>query len=227
MPELDPFDARLAKAVHSFADRASTRVDAVEVTRRAAAAHPRSRGAWLSAPLPVPAIVVILSLLLLVLFAWTLAGAPRQSDPLPQPAATLPADLLAPTHVTGTGEVAIQVPGSTTPVGGVDRTTGIVVVTTDTTDDVRANGTGALELRVDAIASLGFVAGTLHLESPLGAWDGPCTGATWDAMPNGRLDCRLAGSGAWTGLTYLRTTQTTDAGTSVGGVILPDATPAP
>lgn len=226
MPELDPFDARLAKAVHAFADRASTRVDAVEVTRRAAAAHPRSRGAWLGAPLPVPAVVVILSLLLLLLFALTLAGASRRGDP-PAPLATLPADLLAPVHVTGTGEVSLQSSGSTRLVDGVDRTTGIVIVTTDTTDDVRANGTGVFELRVDGSATLGFVSGTLHLESALGAWDGPCTGATWDGVPNGRLECRLAGSGAWDGLAYYRTTRTTATGTSVDGVILPDATPAP
>ena len=47
MPELDPFDARLTAAVHAFADRAATDVDAAAMAERAVGRRRAGAFAWL------------------------------------------------------------------------------------------------------------------------------------------------------------------------------------
>jgi len=72
MPELDPFDARLEAAVHRFADRAQTSVDAAATAERAMRSRHRGRFRWLRVAVPVPvSILVVLALLMgAVTYPW-------------------------------------------------------------------------------------------------------------------------------------------------------------
>ena len=65
MAELDLFEARLSEAVHAFADRAATGVDASAVAARAVGRRRAGTFAWLGHPLPVPAWIILLGGLLL------------------------------------------------------------------------------------------------------------------------------------------------------------------
>ena len=70
MPELEPFDTRLGAAVHAFADRAQTSVDAAATADHAMRQRHRGRLAWLGIAVPVPvSILVVLVLLVLALAA--------------------------------------------------------------------------------------------------------------------------------------------------------------
>ena len=246
MTERDAFDARLADVVHGLADRAMTRVDAVEVAELAMADNATPRHAWLRATLQVPVVVVVVVVtVMLGAVAWSMGnpeqiGVPAMTQPVaptaspaaspsptPSPSPSPSPDPLAPAHVTGTVETAVQSPGTTSSVGGVDRTTGIAIATTDAVDDPRASGAGLLRLSVEGPSSLGFVSGSLHLETVQGAWDGNCTGASGDAGPPGHLECWMTGSGSYAGLFYYRSTTTTADGTVLAGMILPVRFPTP
>jgi outer membrane lipoprotein-sorting protein len=101
MPELDPFDARLTAAVHAFANRAETGVDATAVAERTIRFRPRGTFAWLAAPLPVPAwIILVAGLLLAALLGATMIGGAWRDDRLsivpsqsPSPATTATAEI--------------------------------------------------------------------------------------------------------------------------------------
>jgi hypothetical protein len=94
MPELDPFDARLTAAVHAFANRAETGVDATAVAERTIRFRPQRTFAWLAAPLPVPAwIILVAGLLLAALLGATMIGGAWRDDRLsivPAPSSSPP-----------------------------------------------------------------------------------------------------------------------------------------
>ena len=81
MAELDLFEARLSEAVHAFADRAATGVDASAVAARAVGRRRAGTFAWLGHPLPVPAWIILLGgLLLAALLGATMIGGAFQDD---------------------------------------------------------------------------------------------------------------------------------------------------
>lgn len=236
MPERDAFDARLAQAVHGLADHATTSVDAVDVAMQAMKRRPAPRLGPLRATLQVPVLAIVVAAVILSVVAWNMGSsqqagvpmtptAPPTASPSPSPSTSL--GPLAPAHVAGTAVFSVQAAGSTSPVGGVDRTTGIVIATTDAADDPRASGTGLLRLSVDGSSTQGFATGSLHLDNLSGAWDGSCSGAVWDALPSGQLQCWLVGSGSYTGLTYYRSTRTTAEGAVLTGMIMSSTIPKP
>ena len=57
------------------------------------------------------------------------------------------------------------------------------------------------------------------------AWEGSCTGSTWNDLRAGDLSCWLVGSGAYKGLTYYMHARTVDLSVAVDGVILPAPPP--
>lgn len=232
MPELGPFDARLEHAVHAFADRAQTSVDAAAVAGRAIG-HRRT-GPWavLTRAVPVPVPLLALAALVLAFTGWSLAGggpfpvriwlgpvatptAPPTSSPTPsptpRPTPTIAPD--APAYVTGTGTSTEQSAGSTTvDDDGIAHTSGVVIEVVTEMDDPRVTGTGTFRLSSDATGQLGFAWGTFRLDAAGGVWEGTCSGATWDGpvaysqdVAGATQSCWLQGSGSHAGLTfYLR-----------------------
>lgn len=65
----------------------------------------------------------------------------------------------------------------------------------------------------------------MSLTSANGAWQGACTGGTWDDENSGDLSCWLVGSGAYKGLTYYMHSRNVGELVAVDGVILPAAPP--
>jgi hypothetical protein len=216
MPELDPFDIRLEHAVHAFADRAQTSVDAVAVAGRAVG-H-RRIGPWavLGRAVPVPVPVLVVAAMLVAFAGWSITGggpfpvriwlgpaATPTAAPTPSPAPTPAVAPDAEAHVTGTGSSTQQSAGTTTvDQDGISHTRGIVIEVVTAMDDPRATGTGTYHMNLDGSGQLGFVSGSLRLETADGAWDGPCTGSTWAALSAGNLSCWLVGSGNHAGLTF-------------------------
>jgi hypothetical protein len=168
MPELDPFETRLTAAVRAFADRAETKVDAMEVAEQVVGRRRVGSFAWLGRPLPVAASVLVTLGLLLALLAWSVqVGGPwdRRSSVVPPPAptetrATAPTaaatpsstptpapttDGVGPEHVSGTEVVSVQTYGaSVRAVDGVTQMRGVVATSVDTMNDPRVTGTGVI-----------------------------------------------------------------------------------
>jgi hypothetical protein len=225
MPELDPFDIRLEHAVHAFADRAQTSVDAVAVAGRAMG-HRRT-GPWavLGRAVPVPVSLIAVSAVLLAFAGWSISGggpfpvriwlgpvatpvatptaAPSPTptpSPTPRPTPTIAPDAAA--YVTGTGTSTQQSAGTTTlDEDAIAHTNGVLIEVVTEMDDPRVTGTGTYRLRVEASGSLGFASGTLGLVTAGGGWEGTCTGSIWDGLRAGILSCWLEGSGPYAGMT--------------------------
>lgn len=222
MPELDSFDVRLEHAVHAFADRAQTRVDAVAVAGQAIGHRRTGPLAVLGRSVPVPVPVLVIPLLLVALVGWSLTeggpfpfhlwlgpaatptAAPTPSptpSPTPQPTPTVAPD--APAYVTGTGSSTRPSAGTTTvDRDGISHTSGVVIEVTTEMDDARVAGTGTYRLSIDSSGPLGFATGTLRLVTAGGSWEGTCTGSTWDGLNAANLTCWLVGSETHAGLTF-------------------------
>jgi hypothetical protein len=243
MPELDPFDARLASAVRGFADRADTSVDAVAMAERAIGARRRRDGAfaWLGRPLPVSASMVLLAGLLLALFGWSVgSGGPwnrAAPAPVPAPSATpsptpepspTPADApdgVGDEPVVGTQEVTVVSTGTTARAGDVAQQRGVVAMTVDTMNDPRVTGTGTIRAANDSYGSVGPQWETYRLENAGGAWEGTCSGALWSGGAGTDSVCWLVGSGGYAGFTYYLHVQGTGV-LEVDGIIFPGSPPA-
>ena len=110
MPELDPFETRLARAVGAFADRAITSVDAAEVARVAAGPERAAGGLRTGRGTSVAWLLLLAGLFLALVVGTLMAGARRpdhavvvapSATPSPTPAATpwgTPAPLDSMTH---------------------------------------------------------------------------------------------------------------------------------
>jgi hypothetical protein len=243
MPELDPFDARLGAAVHGFADRAQTSVDAAATAERAMRQRRRGRLAWLGAAVPVPvSILVILALLVLALVASLGIGAPRRGQDAALPvvvdspgAASIPPATPDPASdgqgdevVTGKLTLALTTPYTDTRAGEVTQLRDGVITTTAQMSDPRVSGTGTWNVSADLSPAVGPRWGTYRLENAAGAWDGTCSGAASDAGGGGAWSCRLTGSGAYDGYSYLFSATPSESGTGdVRGVIVPGPPPSP
>ncbi|MCU0483710.1 MAG: hypothetical protein MUC54_05490, partial [Chloroflexi bacterium] len=110
MPELDPFETRLARAVGAFADRANTAVDAAEVARAAAGPEGAATGVRMGRGLSFTWALLLVGLLVgLVAGSW-------RSDlavvvaPSPTPVISATNVALAPTGI----DVLVSAPGSYT-----------------------------------------------------------------------------------------------------------------
>jgi hypothetical protein len=243
MPELDPFDARLSAAVHAFADRAATGVDAVAMAERSVRRRRTGAFAWLWSPLPVPAGLLVTLVLLLGLLAWSLqVGGPIGPRPpvaplpapsvSPAPTASPPPTPLPPTDgegdeiVGGTETVLIVTRGTSLQVGDVRQTRGLVATTVDTMNDPRVTGTGTLKGENDTYGSVGPEWGTYHLENADGAWDGTWTGARWDGGNVSQVTAWLIGSGAYKGYSYYLIARGTNP-MRVDGLIVHGSPPTP
>lgn len=236
MPELDPFDARLEHAVHAFADRAQTSVDAAAVAGRAIGR--RRTGVWavLGHSVPVAVSVLVLSALLLAILAWSLqAGAPwdGRNSAVPPTTATPTIAAVTPTPghspdgqgdevVEGTESIVLTTQYTEKQVGAVQQLRGGVVTTTAVMNDPRASGTGTWRVSVDAYTAVGPDWGTYRLENAEGAWEGTCSGGTWGAGDGAMRTCWLTGSGAFVGYSYfLYATWASPGPGRVQGVIYP------
>ncbi len=104
---------------------------------------------------------------------------------------------------------------------------GVITVTTRMSDP-RVSGTGTWRVSADLYPTTGPRWGTYRLENAAGAWDGTCSGAAWDTGSGGAWSCRLTGSGAYDGYSYLFSATTSDQGIDdVRGVIVPGPLPSP
>jgi hypothetical protein len=243
MPELDPFDTRLGAAVHGFADRALTSVDAAATAERAMRSRPRGRFAWLGAAVPVPvSILVVLALLVLALVASLGIGAPRRGQDAALPvvvvspgAASLPPATPDPASdgqgdevVGGGATLTLTTPYAESRAGATTQLRDGVITVTTRMSDPRVSGTGTWRVSADLHPTTGPRWGTYRLENAAGAWDGTCSGAASDAGSGGAWSCRLTGSGAYDGYSYLFSATPSESGTDdVRGVIVPGLPPSP
>ena len=249
MPELKPFDVRLEAAVHGFADRAQTSVDAAAMAERVMRHRHRGRLAWLGAAVPVPIpILLVLALLVLALVASLGIGAPRRGQdaalPIVQaspaavsPGASTPGTSAVPDPgtdgkgdeiVAGTAILALTTPYTESSVGATSRLRDGVITVTARMSDPRVSGTGTWRVNADLYPTTGPRWGVYRLENAAGAWDGTCSGAAWDAGSGGAWSCRLTGSGAYDDYSYLFSATTSELGIDdVRGVIVPGPLPSP
>jgi len=249
MPEVEPFEARLAAAVHAFADRAETKVDAMEVAERVVERRRVGSFAWLGRPLPVVASVLITLGLLLALLAWSVqvggpwdgrtsvvppptatatatAGPSAAATPAPAPTPVPTTDGIGPEHVTGTEVVSVQTYGTSVQAGGVVQMRGVVATTVDTMNDARVTGTGVIHGENDSYGDVGPQWGTYRLENAEGAWEGTWTGALWGDGIVSDVTAWLVGSGAYEGFTYYLHARGANP-MKIEGIIFPGSPPAP
>lgn len=143
----------------------------------------------------------------------------------PTPAATT--DGQGDEYVTGTETIALTTGYSQTKVGDVTQIRGGVVTVTATMNDPRVSGTGTFAFSLDVYTKVGPEWGPFHLENAQGAWDGTCTGGSWDGGNAAMRSCWLVGSGTYKGYTYYLQGSLTDAGSLVQGIIYPGSPPKP
>jgi hypothetical protein len=237
MPELDPFELRIAGAIRSMADRADTGVDPVAVARDAVG-RGRPWLAWLGPSLRLSAPILVLLSLLLALLAWTLQlGAPwnRQAVVAPRPTPT-PAVTISPSpsddgvlvdDVAGTGTFWIVNPGTSVQVGEVTQVRGFVASSTVVMDDRRVSGTGTLTLAMDTRGPVGTEWGTFRLETADGAWEGPVSGGTWSDGNAGDVAGYLVGIGAYEGYSFYIDVRSSGFAMELEGIIFPGPPPGP
>ncbi len=240
MPELDVFEARLTEAVHSFAGRAETRVDAAAVAERTVRRRGIGSLGRLGRLLPVPVSILLLLALLLAMLAWSIgAGAPwsnRAVVLVPVPTATAavtPAASPTPTPVpstTGTGDqyvvgtesgVFLVTDYTSTKVGDVTQMRGGTTSSVMTMNDRRVTGTMTYVNSLDVHANVGSEWGTGRLVNDGGTWEGNCTGMAWEAGNRAAGSCSLVGTGGYTGYLYYFQHTYGAAGLNVQGFILP------
>lgn len=238
MPELDPFEMRLAAAVHALADRADTRVDATAVARETVGHRPFWSLAWSLLRVPVPAsILLVLGLSLALVAGMAVVGAlldrPSLVAPLPTPkpevsvAPSPTGDGTGIASVTGTGTFSIVSPGTTAEVDGGTQTRGLVATGTVVMDDPRATGTATLRLSLDTQGRVGTEWGTYRLETANGAWEGTVAGASWDDGDASDAAGYLVGSGAYEGYSLYVDIRSSGFAMELEGIIFPGPPPGP
>lgn len=240
MAELDRFDSQLTAAVQGFADRAKTEVDAVAVATHAARGRRRDSMTWLGRSVSVPVAVLLVLALLATLTVsaavggwWPFRSSVVPAGPTPNPGVTVDnsptpsPDPKGRAHVTGSESVVMSTSASSRTVGAVTELRGGVVSVFTEANDPRASGTGTFSFSVDVTGNVGVEWGIYHLDVVGGAWDGPCSGATWDAGDAAVGTCWLTGSGTLAGFTYNRTYSWVPGQVWVEGIIYPGPLPPP
>ena len=128
------------------------------------------------------------------------------------------------TRVTGTEVVSDIVWGPITTVDGIRQMRGLTATSTDTMDDPRVSGTGAIVGNYDDYGDVGTQWGTYRLKNADGAWEGTWRGVIWSRGGGTEHTMWLTGSGAYEGLTYYAHT---NSSLRVEGIIFPGEAPAP
>jgi hypothetical protein len=173
--------------------------------------------------------------------AGSLVAACAAATPTPAPTATpAPSATPAPTPVPstpGTGDqhvigtetgVVLVTQYTSTKVGEVTQLRGGVLTSTQTMNDRRVSGNATYTVSLDTYAIVAPEWMTARLENDGGAWEGTCTGASWDAGNAADGTCWLVGSGGYAGWTYyFHHTYGLGDGTNVEGIIFPGTPPKP
>ncbi len=243
MADLDRFESQLAAAVKRFADGARTEVDAMAVATQAAKGGRIAGNDWFGRTVTVPiALLLLLGLLVLLTVSLAVGGWPFRLSIVPvAPTASTAAGLatIAPlptadaagvVHVSGTETISLPAFGARTVVGDVIQLRGNSVSVTTSANDPRVTGTGTFAFSVDIVdvaRGTGVEWGTYHLETAGGAWEGPCSGSTWDGGATSIGGCWLTGSGAFAGFTYYRGYSWIPGRVWVEGIIYPGPPPQP
>jgi hypothetical protein len=189
---------------------------------------------------------VIRSCLMLVVAGLLIAACSGASTPSPSAAAADPTPTATPTpvpsvtptpvpttdgqgdeYVVGTETIGLKTPYTETKVGNVMQLRGGVVAITAMMNDPRVSGDATFAFSADLYTKVGSEWGSYHLENANGAWDGTCSGGTWDNGNAAMWSCWLTGSGDYKGYTYYRQFTGGDAGSQVQGIIYPGSPPKP
>ena len=128
-------------------------------------------------------------------------------------------------YVTGTESLLLTTDYTETKVGDITQIRGGVVTIAETMNDSRVSGAGTISFSVDVYTKVGPEWGTIHFENANGAWNGTCTGGSWDGGDAAMRSCWLTGSGAYKGYTYYQQVTLTSTGSHVEGVIYPGSPP--
>jgi hypothetical protein len=244
MPELDPFEARLRRAVRAYADRAETRVDPFALAERVVERRGFGSLVWLGRPLPIRGAILLVLGLLVAILAWSVqVGAPwdRRTSVAPLPAVTAtpsPANAAATTpapttdgagdeRVSGSGTFSILTSGTSTRVGDVTQIRGFVATATNAMNDPRVTGAGALHLSIDTHGAVGSEWGTYRLVNAGGAWEGEVRGAAWDSGESSDVAGWLVGTGSYEGSTYYIQIRSVGTSTEIDGIVFPGPPPMP
>ena len=121
------------------------------------------------------------------------------------------------------GEEAGAVEAAAQDAQGVRQFRGGIATTTETMNDARVTGTGTWSFSLDLYTDAAPEWGTFKLENAQGAWEGTCTGASWNMGVSAIGGCWLIGSGGYEGYTYYRYMQTTE----IQGIVFEGSPPSP
>ena len=130
-------------------------------------------------------------------------------------------------YVVGTETVGLKTPYTETKVGDVTQLRGGVLAIKATMNDPRVSGDATFSFSADVYTKVGSEWGSYHLETANGAWEGTCSGGTWDNGNGAMWSCWLTGTGAYKGFTYYRQFTGDASGTRVEGIIYPGSPPKP
>jgi hypothetical protein len=132
--------------------------------------------------------------------------------------------------VTGTeGSVALLTNYTETKVGEVTQLRGGVVSAYQTMNDPRVTGRVTYsDINLDTYTKVAPEWMKARLENDGGAWEGSCTGASWDSGTASDGTCWLVGTGGYAGYTYYYY-HSLGGGTTgnVQGIIYPGSPPKP
>jgi hypothetical protein len=132
-------------------------------------------------------------------------------------------------HVVGTmtGSLTTQYTTETPGPDGVAHIRGGVLTGTSTANDPRATGTVEFTFNLDTYTNVGSEWATATIRNDQGAWDGTCTGGSWDAGNTSLMSCWLLGSGAYKGYTFFFQQSGHDVSAEIEGIIYPGSPPKP
>ena len=149
-------------------------------------------------------------------------------EPTPTPTPLTPTDGQGDEYVAGDDTLTLTTPYTSAVVNGVTQYRDGVITIVSVMNDPRVSGTATWKFSIDVYSTVGLEWGPYHLQNDKGAWDGTCSGGTWNAGSAIISSCWLAGSGDYAGHTYYRQfTGREGFYGRVEGIIYPGSPPAP
>ncbi len=132
-------------------------------------------------------------------------------------------------RVVGTMTGSLTTPYTTETPGpdGVGHIRGGVLTGTSTANDARATGAVEFAFNLDTYTNVGSEWATASIKNAQGAWDGTCSGGSWEAGNRSLMSCWLTGSAAYKGYTLYFQHSAVGTQADFDGIIYPGSPPKP